>query len=45
MTHPHLAQLHPYPFEKLKALKAELTPPTHLSHIPLSIGEPNIHSS
>jgi N-succinyldiaminopimelate aminotransferase len=40
MTHPHLAQLHPYPFEKLKALKAELNPPTHLSHIPLSIGEP-----
>ena len=40
MTHPHLEQLHPYPFEKLKALKAELTPPAHLSHIPLSIGEP-----
>lgn len=40
MTHPQLAQLHPYPFEKLKALKSALTPPAHLSHIPLSIGEP-----
>ncbi|MBP5981604.1 MAG: succinyldiaminopimelate transaminase [Halomonas sp.] len=37
---PDLAALHPYPFEKLAALKAELTPPTTLSHIPLTIGEP-----
>jgi N-succinyldiaminopimelate aminotransferase len=40
MTHPHLAQLHPYPFEKLNQLKAKLTPPANLSHIALSIGEP-----
>jgi N-succinyldiaminopimelate aminotransferase len=37
---PHLAQLHPYPFEKLAALKAVVTAPTHLAHIALSIGEP-----
>lgn len=37
---PDLAALHPYPFEKLAALKAELTPPTALAHIPLTIGEP-----
>ncbi|WP_018918277.1 succinyldiaminopimelate transaminase [Vreelandella zhanjiangensis] len=37
---PDLAALHPYPFEKLAALKAELTPPTTLAHIPLTIGEP-----
>lgn len=35
-----LAQLHPYPFEKLAALKAEATPPADLAHIALSIGEP-----
>ncbi|MGP8290212.1 succinyldiaminopimelate transaminase [Vreelandella zhanjiangensis] len=35
-----LATLHPYPFEKLAALKAELTPRTDLAHIPLTIGEP-----
>ncbi|PRY63074.1 succinyldiaminopimelate aminotransferase [Vreelandella songnenensis] len=37
---PDLAALHPYPFEKLAALKAELTPPAQLTHIPLTIGEP-----
>lgn len=37
---PDLGQLHPYPFEKLAALKANATPPEHLSHIALSIGEP-----
>lgn len=37
---PDLQQLHPYPFEKLAALKAAVTPPAHLSHIALSIGEP-----
>ena len=37
---PDLAHLHPYPFEKLGQLKAGCTPPAHLSHIALSIGEP-----
>lgn len=37
---PDLAHLHPYPFEKLAQLKAGCTPPTNLSHIALSIGEP-----
>lgn len=35
-----LSLLQPYPFEKLTALKAEVTPPTDLEHIALSIGEP-----
>lgn len=35
-----LNQLHPYPFEKLAALKAGITPPQSLEHIALSIGEP-----
>ncbi|OWV31115.1 aminotransferase class I/II-fold pyridoxal phosphate-dependent enzyme, partial [Halomonas campaniensis] len=35
-----LDALHPYPFEKLAALKADLTPPADLTHIPLTIGEP-----
>ncbi len=35
-----LAKLHPYPFEKLAKLKAGCTPPEHLTHIALSIGEP-----
>jgi N-succinyldiaminopimelate aminotransferase len=39
-----LEKLHPYPFEKLTALKAGITPPAHLAHIALSIGEPK-HSS
>ncbi|MCV6615120.1 MAG: succinyldiaminopimelate transaminase [Cellvibrionaceae bacterium] len=37
---PDLQQLHPYPFEKLAALKAEVSPPPGLEHIALSIGEP-----
>jgi len=37
---PDLKRLHPYPFEKLNALKAGQTPPASLKHIPLSIGEP-----
>lgn len=32
--------LQPYPFEKLAALKADVTPPENLAHIALSIGEP-----
>ena len=35
-----LSLLHPYPFEKLVELKRGLTPPADLSHIALSIGEP-----
>jgi len=37
---PHLNLLQPYPFEKLNALKAGITPPAHCSPISLSIGEP-----
>ena len=37
---PDLARLHPYPFEQLRQLFADLTPPTGLSPINLSIGEP-----
>src|SRR6187431_840805 len=37
---PDLNQLHPYPFEKLAALKAAVTAPAHLNDIMLSIGEP-----
>lgn len=37
---PDLNKLHPYPFEKLNALKAGTTPPESLKHIALSIGEP-----
>lgn len=36
----NLKNLHPYPFERLNRLKAGLIPPSHLSHIALSIGEP-----
>ncbi|MGD2081892.1 MAG: succinyldiaminopimelate transaminase [Chromatiales bacterium] len=35
-----LAKLQPYPFEKLAALKAGLSPPAGLAPIALSIGEP-----
>ena len=35
-----LELLQPYPFEKLNQLKAEVTPPKHLTHIALSMGEP-----
>ena len=37
---PDLHRLHPYPFEKLAALKAGLTPPVDKLPIALSIGEP-----
>lgn len=37
---PELDHLHPYPFEKLNAIKAEVSPPRDLAHIALSIGEP-----
>src|SRR6187402_2665119 len=37
---PDLNQLHPYPFEKLAALKAAVNPPADLNDIMLSIGEP-----
>jgi N-succinyldiaminopimelate aminotransferase len=37
---PDLNLLHPYPFEKLAALKAAVTPPADLKDIMLSIGEP-----
>lgn len=36
----NLELLQAYPFEKLTALKAGFTPPDHLAHIALSIGEP-----
>ncbi|MBD3609631.1 MAG: succinyldiaminopimelate transaminase [Gammaproteobacteria bacterium] len=41
---PELDLLHPYPFEKLNALKAAVTPPQDKAHIALSIGEPK-HAS
>ena len=37
---PLLGALQPYPFERLKALMADVTPPAHLRHITLGIGEP-----
>lgn len=37
---PDLAELHPYPFEKLAKLKQDCQAPTDKSHIALSIGEP-----
>jgi N-succinyldiaminopimelate aminotransferase len=39
-VNPDLSKLQPYPFEKLNALKAQVTPPNDLAHIALSIGEP-----
>lgn len=35
-----LQRLQPYPFVKLNQLKAQVSPPKHLAHIALSIGEP-----
>ncbi len=35
-----LSLLHPYPFEKLAAIKAGIAPPADRDHIALSIGEP-----
>ena len=37
---PDLDLLKPYPFEKLNALKAGITPPAALEHIAHSVGEP-----
>ncbi len=37
---PRLDRLHAYPFERLGRLKAGVTPPAHLAHIAMSIGEP-----
>jgi N-succinyldiaminopimelate aminotransferase len=37
---PDLNKLQSYPFEKLNKLKAGISPPMDLSHIPLFIGEP-----
>jgi N-succinyldiaminopimelate aminotransferase len=37
---PHLAQLHPYPFERLRALFASVVPNPQKPPISLSIGEP-----
>jgi N-succinyldiaminopimelate aminotransferase len=37
---PHLAQLQPYPFEKLRQLFAGVQPPANFREIKLSIGEP-----
>jgi N-succinyldiaminopimelate aminotransferase len=37
---PRLGLLKPYPFEKLRALLAGVTPPAGLAHVNLSIGEP-----
>ncbi|WP_431024457.1 succinyldiaminopimelate transaminase [Halomonas sp. H5] len=37
---PDLDALQPYPFEKLAALRAGVTPPAGLEPIPLTIGEP-----
>ncbi len=37
---PDINRLHPYPFEKLRALKDGIVPPAHKSPIVLSIGEP-----
>ena len=37
---PNLDRLHPYPFEKLRALFQGITPPAGLAPIRLSIGEP-----
>lgn len=39
-VNPHLAQLQPYPFEKLRALFAGFTPNPQYREIKLSIGEP-----
>ncbi len=37
---PHLAKLHPYPFEKLRQLFAGVTPNSQYAPISLGIGEP-----
>ncbi len=37
---PLLSRLHPYPFERLRELTRGITPPAHLKHISLGLGEP-----
>jgi N-succinyldiaminopimelate aminotransferase len=37
---PNLSRLHPYPFERMAELLADVNPPTELETIRLSIGEP-----
>ena len=37
----NLGLLQAYPFQRLNELKAGITPPAHLTHISLSIGEPS----
>ncbi len=37
---PDLSRLHPYPFERLKELRQDISPPSDMEHISLSIGEP-----
>ncbi len=37
---PLLTRLHPYPFERLRELTRGITPPAHLPHISLGLGEP-----
>jgi N-succinyldiaminopimelate aminotransferase len=37
---PRLGTLHPYPFERLRELTRDITPPAHLKPIGLGIGEP-----
>jgi N-succinyldiaminopimelate aminotransferase len=37
---PRLGLLHPYPFERLRALTQDIVPPAHLRPIGLGIGEP-----
>lgn len=39
-TNAAIDALQPYPFERLRALKANLQPPAEQTHIPLSLGEP-----
>jgi len=39
-VNPNLARLQPYPFEKLRALYANITPSRPYAPINLSIGEP-----
>ncbi len=36
----HFENLQKYPFERLRALTADIQPPNSLRHIPLSLGEP-----
>lgn len=37
---PHLQQLQPYPFARLREAVQDIVPPAHLTEIPLYIGEP-----